>query len=255
MTDEKAHLVGHLQYALDAVVELAGIPAREIAACGATVGHEERVAREGRVADDMDHAGRRVAGGVEGERLHRADFVGVAIFKERVELRTIALELGAFVEDFAKGLLHVDDLGADADFPAELLLQVRRGRQVVGVDMGLDDPLCPQTLFLNKFNDLTGAIEGQRAAGLIEFHHRVDDGAGVSVRFLHHIGDRVRSLVKEARHDGFQGQINRNAHGPLLLTGSLAQLFFFRDCDRTALFCPDRLALAQVGGFDARGPL
>jgi hypothetical protein len=39
---------------------------------------------------------------------HRS--VGVAILEQRIELRAVALELGAFVEDLAEGVLHHHDL-------------------------------------------------------------------------------------------------------------------------------------------------
>jgi hypothetical protein len=72
---------------------------------------------------------------------HLADLVGVAIVEQPVELAAVALELGAFVEDLAEGVLHDGDVLADADLAAQLLLDIGRGRQVVGVDMGLDQPL------------------------------------------------------------------------------------------------------------------
>jgi hypothetical protein len=78
----------------------------------------------------------------------RADLVGVAVLEQGVELRAVALELGAFVEDLAEGVLHDHDLVADADLAAELLLDVGRGGQVVGMDMGLDDPLQLQAVVL-----------------------------------------------------------------------------------------------------------
>ena len=71
---------------------------------------------------------------------HAADLVGVAILEQPVELAAVALELGALVEHLAEGVLHDGDVLADADLAAELALDVGRGRQVVGMDMGLDQP-------------------------------------------------------------------------------------------------------------------
>ena len=107
---EQAHLVRQRQHLLDRVVKRAGIAAGEIGAGRAAIRHEQRVADKGRIADHMDHAGGRVARRVHGEGLHVADLVGVAILEQRVELRAVALELGAFVEDLAEGVLHDDDL-------------------------------------------------------------------------------------------------------------------------------------------------
>ena len=79
-------------------------------------------------------------GRVHGEGRHAADRVGVAVLEQPVELAAVALELGAFVEDLAEGLLHDGDVLADADLAAELALDIGRGRQVVGMDMRLDQP-------------------------------------------------------------------------------------------------------------------
>jgi hypothetical protein len=76
-----------------------------------------------------------------------ANIVGVAVLEEGVELRAIALELGAFVEDLAEGVLHDHDLVADADLAAELVLDVGRSGKVVGMDVGLDDPLKLEAVF------------------------------------------------------------------------------------------------------------
>ena len=60
--------------------------------------------------------------------------------EQPVELAAVALEFGALVEDLAERLLHDDDGVADADLAAELVLDIGRGRKMVGVDMGLDQP-------------------------------------------------------------------------------------------------------------------
>ena len=78
-----------------------------------------------------------MAGGVHDEGGHLADLERVPDLEECVELAAVALELGALVEDLAEGLLPHGDPGADADLPAELLLDVGRRREVVGMDMGL----------------------------------------------------------------------------------------------------------------------
>ena len=153
---EEPHRVGQRQHPLDRVVERARIAAGEVGAGRAAVGHEQRVADEGRVADHVRHAGGRVAGRVQRVRRHGADRVAVAVLEQAVELRAVALELGALVEDLAEGLLHDGDPGADADLAAELLLDVGRGRQVVGVDMGLDQPLEPQAALADAGDDRVG---------------------------------------------------------------------------------------------------
>jgi hypothetical protein len=87
----------------------------------------------------------------------------------------VALELGAFVEDFAEGVLHDHDLVADTDLAAQLLLDVGRGRQVVRMDVGLDDPLQLQAVVLDVGDDLVGMIVGDAASGIVDVHHGIDE--------------------------------------------------------------------------------
>ena len=87
---------------------------------------------------------------------HLADVKAVALFEERVELRAVALELGALVEDLAEGVLDDPDVVADADLAAELLLKIGRGGEVVGMDMGLQDPLHVEALALDMGDDGVG---------------------------------------------------------------------------------------------------
>lgn len=68
------------------------------------------------------------------ESLHVADLVSVAILEQVIELRPVALELGAFVEDLPEGVLHDHDLRTDPDLAARLLPDIRRGGQMVGVN-------------------------------------------------------------------------------------------------------------------------
>jgi len=89
----------------------------------------------------MHHAGRRAARRVDRERLHLTDVVGIAVLEQGIELAAVALEFGAFVEHFTKGLLHNHDLVADTDLATQTLLNIGCGTQVIGVDVGFDDPV------------------------------------------------------------------------------------------------------------------
>ena len=80
------------------------------------------------------------------KRCMLADRVGVAVLEQAVELAAVALELGAFVEDLAEGLLNDGDLVADAELAAELLLDVGRGGEVIGMNMRFDQPFELETL-------------------------------------------------------------------------------------------------------------
>ena len=108
-----------------------------------------------------------------------ADLVGVAVLEQPVELAAVALELGAFVEHLAEGVLHDGDVLADADLAAELALDIGRGRQVVGMDMRLDQPFERQAAAPDEGDDRVGRGIGDAAGGIVDVHHAVDHGAGV----------------------------------------------------------------------------
>lgn len=78
---------------------------------------------------------------VEGVGGHPRDRKAVPIGEEAVELRTVALEFGSFIEDFAKGVRNDNDVLADPQFSPELALNIGRRRQMIGMDVGLDQPL------------------------------------------------------------------------------------------------------------------
>lgn len=62
-------------------------------------------------------------------------------------------------------MLHLADAGTNADASPQLLLQVGRGRQVVGVGVGFQQPAHVQAMFAHEGDDLVGG--GSRgAAGL-----------------------------------------------------------------------------------------
>src|SRR3546814_5740945 len=58
-----------------------------------------------------------------------------------IELTSILGHVVTGIEQRAKGLLHGGDATADADLASKLFFQVRRRREVVGVDMGFKNPL------------------------------------------------------------------------------------------------------------------
>ena len=70
-----------------------------------------------------------------------ADAETVAIFPKAIKVRAVALEVGTGIEQLAECLLHDDDVLADGDLSADLLLQIGRGREVIGVGVGLQMPV------------------------------------------------------------------------------------------------------------------
>src|SRR3546814_13342301 len=58
-----------------------------------------------------------------------------AVGNELVELRTVARELGAFVEYLPEHTLDGDDFPTDDELAAKLFLKIGRGRKVIGMGM------------------------------------------------------------------------------------------------------------------------
>src|SRR3546814_14463568 len=95
--------------------------------------HEERVAYEGGIADDVGRAG----GGMD-RRVHHAGFEGadregLAVLAQLVELAPVRSEARFPVEDTPEPALHAVATGADGGAAAELCRQRSRGGKVVGV--------------------------------------------------------------------------------------------------------------------------
>jgi hypothetical protein len=144
--------------------------------------------------------------------LHGADRVGVTVFEQRIELRSVALELGPFVEHFAERLLNDHDLVADTNLSTQLLLKVRRGAQVIGMDMGFDDPVKRQPAVLDFCNQGVRCVICDPTCGIVDVHDTVDDGAMIAVGILDDIGDGVGRLVKMGGNLGFDGHVDRVGH-------------------------------------------
>src|SRR3546814_7408891 len=87
---------------------------------------------------------------------HVADPKRFAIPEQMVELRAVGGEGLLKVEDLLEYPLHLGDVRADADPAAERRLQVRRGREVVGMGVGLEDPVDRETLFAHERDDPVG---------------------------------------------------------------------------------------------------
>ena len=71
------------------------------------------------------------------------------------------------------------DVLADAELAAELALDIGRGRQVVGMDMGLDQPFELEADARAIWRMIASApFIGDAAGGVVDVHDRIDDGAG-----------------------------------------------------------------------------
>ena len=144
---------------------------------------------------------------------HGADRIAVAVLEQAVELAAVALELGSLVEDLAEGFLNDRDVLADTEPAAEFALDVGRRREVVGMDVGLDQPFEPPAVAPDMVDDAVGAVVCDAARRVVDVHHRIDDRAGVGRGIAHDVADRVGRCVEE-RHDlGLDAQVGCEGQG------------------------------------------
>ncbi len=148
------------------------------------------------MAGDMHHRHRQ---GAEGE--------GVAIAEQMIELRAILRELTARVEQLAEHLLDLRDMLADSDPAAELFLQIGRGREMIGVGMGLQQPGDCQIMSPAIGDHRIGAGGSGAARCRIEIEHRIDDRRLPAFPVMHDIADGKAVPIKEARNFRLQCRI------------------------------------------------
>ena len=142
------------------------------------------------------------------ESLHAADLISVAIREQAVELAAVALEFRTLVEHLAEGVLDRDDLLADADLAAEFLLDVGRSREMVRMDVRLDQPLHVEPLAAHEIDDLVGGFIGNAAGRIVEIHDGIDDGASLRAGIAHDVADRVGSRVEKGCHLRLDAEID-----------------------------------------------
>ena len=102
----------------------------------------------------------------------------VAVVEQPVELAAVALELGAGIEDLAEHVLHDGDVLADAELAAELLLDIGRGRKMIGMDVGLENPIKLEIVSADMSRSAgRRSRNAVRPADEVIVEHRIDDGA------------------------------------------------------------------------------
>ena len=94
-------------------------------------------------------------------------------------------------------LLDLGNALADPDAPPELVLEIRRGAQMIGMGMRLEDPGDLELALAHEGDDLIGEAGPGAPRRLIEVQRSVDDGGVPSRGLCHHVGDRVGLLMKE----------------------------------------------------------
>jgi hypothetical protein len=102
---------------------------------------------------------------MQGNERDLANHQLVAVGNQLVKLGSVAGELGPVVENLAEHALGGDDFATDDELAAELFRKVGRGRLVIGMGMGFEDPVDGQSLRLHIGDDRVGGFEACPAEG------------------------------------------------------------------------------------------
>ena len=122
---------------------------------------------------------------VQGDHVEFADRKALAVKEQVIELAAVTLEFGSGVEDLAEDVLDDADLLADAERTAEPFLDVGRCREVVRVDVGLENPLDLKPLLPDEGDELIRLLRSRAARGGVVIQHGVDNCAVVGRRTPH----------------------------------------------------------------------
>ena len=190
------------EQAAQRTIEGARVATGEVATGGAGIGHEQRVADEHRLlvtlGEQVTDASGGVARGVHDRDAQAADRDRLAIGKEMVELAAVGGEARSGVEKPAEYALHDSHLPADRCPAAELFLEVGGCREVIGVDVRLENPLDAGT-GLGDAADQPVSIVGADSSRLrVVIEHAVDDDAARSVSIEDEVAVAARRRIKES---------------------------------------------------------
>ena len=228
VTDEDAGLLGQGQDVLDALVESLGVAARKVGARRAGIGHHQGVVDEGVAADHIGDGRQGVAWGEDDPPRQVADSKRITGLEETVPLAPVGREVVVQAVDVLPQLLDADDFFADRSGGLQLLVEIGRGGEVVGVGMGVQQPFDGQAFRLDVVQDGVGVAGRGRRRLLVEIPDRIDDRAFAADR----VGDDIlptagllvverrdaRSAVVDDLHEGSVWFAKKRA-GPLARSG------------------------------------
>src|SRR3546814_19397452 len=122
-----------------------------------------------------------------------------------IEVGSVALESAPVVEQLAEAVLYGDDMLANRDLAAELFLEMRRCRKMVGVGMGLQQPVDCKVMLLDEGDDLVGRGKARAPCRRIIIEYAVDDRGALGRGIVDDIGHRVGRIRPEERRLGQGG--------------------------------------------------
>ena len=176
VSDEDPELIGQRQDRHQRVVEHGRRSAGEVCARGAAVGLHERIMGEDSIADHISDRSQRVAWREHHAQVKIADAERVAVGKKPVEIG-LRVECARRVVEVAPEPRDFPNLLAYGVRRAGLLLEIRRGHQVVGMRVRVEDPFERQTLALNPVERPVGRLGRGAGAGRVEVENHVDQCA------------------------------------------------------------------------------
>ncbi|MNJ54813.1 hypothetical protein D3C77_502700 [compost metagenome] len=142
---EQPRLSGEGENALDRAIQSPSTCPREVTTGCSVIRHEQGVTDKGDSLplnfDHVGHACRRMPWGVQGAGAQVANCKVLLVVEQHIELAAIASEAAVSIEQGAEDFLHLSNLAANCNSPSQGLLEIRRGRQMIGMYMGFENPL------------------------------------------------------------------------------------------------------------------
>ena len=131
-----------------------------------------------------------------------AQIQAFTIGDQMVKLAAIDRKVRLQVEDAFEDFLHRRDVGANGRFATQAGFQVGGSAQVVGVGVGFQNPSHLQAMAKHIVHHFVcGGRAGAARLGVV-VEHRIDDGAGIALLGMNHIGHRPGARVKNAVNHG-----------------------------------------------------
>ena len=124
-----------------------------------------------------------------------ARFDNVTVVQQTVELAAIGGEAVAEVKGLFKDFLYVADSGANRHRCMQAFFEFAGAGNVVGVYVGIQDPVDFQLVLLYELNDLIYRVGGCSPRRGIEIEDGVDDHGVATARIINHVGDRAGSAL------------------------------------------------------------
>ena len=128
--------------------------------------------------------------------IQRANLESLAILEQMVEFGAIQRNVWR-IKHRAENLLHVAHMFADPDKCAGLVLDVRGGREVVGVNMGLQHPIDFGVIRLCCRQQSINRTDGRLSRSVIVVEHRIDHRSLSALRIDDQIGYRIGRLIEK----------------------------------------------------------